>query len=329
MSLLSIENLTVAYETERGPLQALDRVDLTIGAGEVVGLVGESGSGKSTLASAVLGILPRNVTSIRDGRIMFEGRDLLELPERTVRSSVRGQRITLVPQDPFGSLDPLFRIGAQFNDLMRWKSPGQEHGRARRALDRAAILRALADVQIPNPEAVLEKLPGELSGGQRQRVLIAMALLPEPRLIVADEPTTALDVTIQAQVLKLLLRLVRDRGVSVLFTTHDLGVASEICDRIVVMYAGQALEAAPTQVFFRAPQHPYSARLLGSLPKAGRLPAGIPGDMPALIDPPSGCRFRTRCDRASAICAGNIPTPIRLAGGHEVRCFHPIQRMAA
>jgi peptide/nickel transport system ATP-binding protein len=212
---------------------------------------------------------------------------------------------------------------------MRWKSPNRERGRARRAADRTAILQALADVQIPNPEAVLDKLPGELSGGQRQRVLIAMALLPEPRLIVADEPTTALDVTIQAQVLKLLLRLVRDRGVSVLFTTHDLGVASEICDRIVVMYAGQALESAPTQVFFRAPLHPYSARLLDSLPKAGRLPAGIPGDMPPLTDPPSGCRFRTRCDHASALCAGSVPAPVRLAGGHEVRCFHPIERMAA
>jgi oligopeptide/dipeptide ABC transporter ATP-binding protein len=171
---------------------------------------------------------------------------------------------------------------------------------------------------------VLDKLPGELSGGQRQRLLIAMALLPGPRLLIADEPTTALDVTIQAQVLKLLLGLVRERGVSVLFTTHDLGVASEICDRVLVMYAGQAVELADVETFFRTPRHPYSALLLDSLPRAGQLPHDIPGEMPALVDPPSGCRFRTRCPSATERCARSRPPAVRTGAGHVVRCFHPV-----
>jgi oligopeptide/dipeptide ABC transporter ATP-binding protein len=318
MSLLSVENLTVSYETASGSLQALDGVDFAIGPGEVVGLVGESGSGKSTLARAVLGILPKQTATVRSGRIVFQDRDLLAMPEAAMRREVRGRRITLVPQDPFGSLDPLFRVGAQFRDLMRWKTD------APRRDDRATILKALADVQIPAPEAVLEKLPGELSGGQRQRLLIAMALLPGPQLVIADEPTTALDVTIQAQVLKLLLGLVRDRGVSVLFTTHDLGVASEICDRVLVMYAGQAVELADVGTFFKAPLHPYSALLLDSLPRAGRLPRDIPGDMPTLVDPPSGCRFRTRCPSSTEVCARSRPPAVVGGAGHVVRCFHPV-----
>lgn len=323
MSLLSVEDLTVAYETASGAVQALDGVSFAIGTGEVVGLVGESGSGKSTLARALLGILPKPAATVRDGRIVFRDQDLLGLPEAALRQAIRGRQITLVPQDPFGSLDPLFRVGAQFHDLMRWKTGLPARDR------QAAILKALADVQIPSPAAVLHKLPGELSGGQRQRLLIAMALLPGPHLIIADEPTTALDVTIQAQVLKLLRGLVRQRGVSVLFTTHDLGVASEICDRILVMYAGQVVELADVDTFFRTPGHPYSAALLASLPRAGRLPNDIPGEMPALTDPPSGCRFRTRCGRATETCARARPPMHAMGGGHAVSCFHPILPLAA
>ena len=171
----------------------------------------------------------------------------------------------------------------------------------------------------------MRKLPGELSGGQRQRLMIAMALLPEPRMIVADEPTTALDVTIQAQILKLLQAQVRRRGVSVLFTTHDLGVASEICDRIVVMYAGQEVESAPTRAFFQRPLHPYANKLIASLPKGRGRMRDIPGELPSLLAPPQGCRFQTRCERRSALCATERPPPKEVSPGHVVRCHHPVE----
>jgi len=242
-----------------------------------------------------------------------------------------------VPQDPFGSFNPLFTIGTQLMDLMKWKSPRAprrdgahapalltRYPRERRRADRAAVVDLLREVQIPNPEAALDKLPYELSGGQRQRIMIAMALLPEPDLIVADEPTTALDVTIQAQILRLLVRLVRERGVSVLFTTHDLGTAYEICDRITVMYAGQEVESAPTADFFCAPRHPYTGKLLESLPNPEGEIHDIPGEIPGLIDPPSGCRFHTRCDFASRDCRRTRPEVDAAGPGHQVRCYHPL-----
>jgi peptide/nickel transport system ATP-binding protein len=178
-------------------------------------------------------------------------------------------------------------------------------------------------VQIPEPARALRRLPYEFSGGQRQRLMIAMALLPSPDLIIADEPTTALDVTIQAQILKLLRQLVKERGVSVLFTTHDLGIAHEICDRVVVMYAGQEMESAPTDTFFRRPAHPYTRRLLDSLPRPEGEIRDIPGDVPSLIDPPTGCRFHPRCADATAVCQATLPPADALAGEHHVRCHHP------
>jgi peptide/nickel transport system ATP-binding protein len=339
-ALLQIDNLTVSYDTDRGELQALDGVGLTIGRGEVMGLVGESGCGKSTLAKTLIGILPRPAARIKAGHIHFDGDDLLELPEAEFTAEIRGRRITLVPQDPFRSLDALFRVGTQLSDLMQWKSPLRNQpgpGRFpllarypsdRRKQDRTRVLQMLGEVQIPDPTGALRKLPGELSGGQCQRLLIAMALLPQPELIVADEPTTALDVTTQAQILKVLNRLVRERGVSVLFTTHDLGVASELCDRIMVMYAGQEVETAPTEAFFHSPRHPYSAKLLQSVPRAGGLPQDIPGEVPQLVNPPAGCRFRTRCERASDACRQVRPPPVQVGDAHVVRCFHPLPEAA-
>jgi peptide/nickel transport system ATP-binding protein len=252
-----------------------------------------------------------------------------------VNEQVRGRAITFIPQDPFTSFSPLFPVGTQIMDLMKWKSPRARqqarppalfgrYPRARQRADREAVLETLRAVQIPEPARALRRLPHEFSGGQRQRLMIAMALLPEPDLIIADEPTTALDVTIQAQILRLLRTLVKERGVSVLFTTHDLGTAHELCDRVVVMYAGQEMEAAPTDAFFGHPAHPYTRRLLASVPGPDGLIRDIPGEVPSLVAPPGGCRFHPRCDHATAECRVERPAPRDLADGHNVRCHHPV-----
>jgi peptide/nickel transport system ATP-binding protein len=293
-----------------------------------MGLVGESGCGKTTLARAILGALPGNA-NVRGGALMFDGQDLLALDAAAVADRVRGRLITFVPQDPYSSFSPLFTVGDQIMELMRWKSPERSRGRRRRRADRERVLALLRAVQLPDPERLLRKYPHELSGGQRQRVMIAMALLPEPRLIIADEPTTALDVTIQAQILKLLRQLATERGVSVLFATHDLGTAWEICDRVTVMYAGQELETAPIAEFFRAPMVPYTRLLLDSLPSGSSPLRGIAGDVPSPIAPPDGCRFHPRCPRASDACRNEHP-PTRESGlGHRLRCHHPHLQTAA
>ncbi|MGE3989149.1 ABC transporter ATP-binding protein [Pseudorhodoplanes sp.] len=333
--LLEVRNLSVWYHTDRGPLEALDAVSCSLGVGEVLGLVGESGCGKTTLGRALLGILPSN-SDLRGGEIIFRGEDLLKQKPTEVRQSVRGRAITLVPQDPFASFDPLFRVASQLDDLMQWKSPRRKGGRnpwfplfawydrARRREDRAAVMKMLTDIQLPDAESAVQKLPGQLSGGQCQRLLIAMALLPEPQMIIADEPTTALDVTIQGQILKLLFQVVRERSLSMIFTTHDLGVASEICDRIMVMYAGQEMETAPTETFFTQPRHPYTAKLLESLPARGGALKDIPGELPPLVNPPAGCRFQTRCERATPKCCTTRPPPLTVGDRHSVHCHHPL-----
>ena len=332
--LLSVRDLRVDFVTDRGVAQVLDGIDLDVGPGEVVGLVGESGCGKTTLARAILGILPEAARK-GGGEVRFRGRDLLREEPGLVNDHVRGRAITFIPQDPFTSFSPLFPLQTQIMDLMKWKSPRAGDGasapslfrrypRQRYQVDREAVLDLLRAVQIPEPDRALRRLPHEFSGGQRQRFLIAMALLPRPDLIIADEPTTALDVTIQAQILRLLRELVKERGVSVLFTTHDLGTAHEICDRVVVMYAGQAMEAAPTEAFFARPAHPYTRRLLASVPAPDGEIRDIPGEVPSLIGPPSGCRFHPRCDYATAECRAARPTPRELGVAHAVCCHHPV-----
>jgi peptide/nickel transport system ATP-binding protein len=369
--LLSVRELTVEFATDLGVARVLDGISLSIAPGEVVGLVGESGCGKTTLARTILGIVTLGGGSIRGGSILFKGRDLLREDPDVVNDDVRGRAITFIPQDPWSSLSPLFPVGAQIMDLMKWKSPRRweslagvrlpgagaspapvprnlarpaappaeqarewaalrrwpalfrGYPRARRRADLAAVLDILRAAQIPEPERALGRLPHEFSGGQRQRLMIAMALLPRPDLIIADEPTTALDVTIQAQILRLLRGLVKERGVSVLFTTHDLGTAHEICDRVVVMYAGQEMEAAPTDAFFHRPAHPYTRRLLDSLPAASGEIREIPGEVPSLIEPPPGCRFHPRCDYATPECRERRPDARSVAPGHRVWCYHP------
>ncbi|HEX3399989.1 MAG TPA: ABC transporter ATP-binding protein [Acetobacteraceae bacterium] len=321
--LLSVRDLSVSFVTEGGTARVLDAVNLSLAQGEIMGLVGESGCGKTTLARSILGALPANA-NVRGGTLMFDGRDLLAMDPATVAAHVRGRAITFVPQDPYSSFSPLFTIGDQVMELLRWKSPDRRGwSRARRRADRERALALLRTVQLPDPERLLHKYPHELSGGQRQRVMIAMALLPEPKLVIADEPTTALDVTIQAQILKLLRRLATERGVSVLFATHDLGTAWEICDRVTVMYAGQELETAPIADFFRAPMVPYTRLLLESLPSSGSALRGIPGDVPSLVSPPPGCRFHPRCPQATDVCRQDHPMAREPDAGHQVRCHHP------
>jgi peptide/nickel transport system ATP-binding protein len=334
--LLAVRELSVSYHTDRGPARVLDAISVSIAPGEVVGLVGESGCGKTTLARAILGVLPAGAARVHGGEILFKGRDLLREDEGTVNDRVRGRAITFIPQDPFTSFNPVFTVGTQLTDLMKWKSPRLDvdgsrwpawlrgYPRARYRADREAVLDLLRAVQIPEPAQALGRLPHEFSGGQRQRLMIAMALLPRPDLIIADEPTTALDVTIQAQILRLLRELVKERGVSVLFTTHDLGTAHEICDRVVVMYAGQEMEAAPTHAFFSRPAHPYTRRLLASVPGANGEIRDIPGEVPSLVDPPSGCRFHPRCDSMTEACLVALPEAALVGTDHEVRCHHPL-----
>jgi peptide/nickel transport system ATP-binding protein len=325
--LLDVSALSVSFHAESGVARVLDKVSLSLGRGEIMGLVGESGCGKTTLARAILGVLPSNA-AIDGGQIVFAGEDLLALPPAEAGTRIRGRAITFIPQDPYGSFSPLFTIGDQIAELMRWKSPDRKPGergysRARRRLDHERTIAMLRAVQLPDPERLMGKYPHELSGGQRQRVMIAMALLPQPTLVIADEPTTALDVTIQAQILKLLRNLIAERGASVLFTTHDLGAAWEICDRVTVMYAGQEAETAEIAAFFSRPAHPYARMLLDSLPTQGSALRGIPGDVPNPFAPPTGCRFHPRCPRCSADCTATHPMAVAPEPGHSVRCHHP------
>ena len=317
MSVLDINDLVVDFNTDDGLVQAIDHLRLTVRAGEIVGLVGESGCGKTTVARCILGVLPRPPAQIRAGEVRFQGQDLLHTPEAELTARVRGKAITFIPQDPQASLNPLFPVGVQLRDLLAWGT--QKHYRTRQIQEQIVTL--LQQVQIPTPETQLKKYPHEFSGGQRQRLVIAAALAPEPALIIADEPTSALDVTVQAQILLLLKILVKERGTSVLLITHDLGVVAKLCDRVVVMYAGQEAEVAPTASLFAHPSHPYTQQLLDSLPERqhGTI-RGIPGTVPHLVDPPQGCRFHTRCALAMPACSQERPTAVEVFPDHWVRC---------
>lgn len=334
--LLTVDAISLGFHNGGSFAHILDGANLEMNRGEIMGLVGESGCGKTTLASAILGVLPRSALEIKSGAITFDGVDMVDPACHAQQESIRGRRVTFIPQDPFTSLNPVFTIGQQIEDLMKWKSPRRPLGqsrwpsllhpypRARRKIDREKILEMLSLVQLPRPDQLLKKYPHEVSGGQRQRLMIAMALLPEPDLIIADEPTTALDVTIQAQILGLLRGLATDRGVAVMLTTHDLGSAYEICDRITVMYAGQDVEVAPVDEFFNRPSHPYTSKLLASRPEGNGGMMGIPGELPSFYAPPSGCRFQTRCDRATEACQMRPPSNLA-SPNHIVRCFHPLE----
>lgn len=316
-TLVEIEKLSVDFATSRGALHVLRDVSLSIGRRRIVGLVGESGSGKSTLALALLGLLPQNTADVT-GRIALDGTDLLSLPAEAARS-YRGTRIAMIFQDPMTALNPVFTLGTQLVDAQRRRHPKLSR---RQLLDRAASM--LVRVGISDPQARLAAYPHHLSGGQRQRVMIAMALLCEPDILIADEPTTALDVTIEAQIVRLLKDLHEEFAGSIVFVSHSLGLVSEICDEVAVMYAGKVVEAGPTRRVFASPGHPYTQALLAceidlKEEPGGRL-ATIRGGLPDLVDVPKGCIFAARCPARFGKCVEEPPL-FAVASDHRSACW--------
>ncbi len=318
--LLQVEGLTTHLFTDAGTVRAVEGVSLAIGRGEAVALVGESGCGKSMTALSLMRLV-RPPGRILGGRVEFEGRNLLELREEEMRR-LRGGDIAMIFQDPMTFLNPLMRVGDQIAEAVRL-----HQGLDSRAAWRAALA-ALELVRIPAPDSVIEYYPHQLSGGMRQRVLIAMAISSRPSLLIADEPTTALDVTVQAQIMELLGDIRRELGSALLLITHDLGLVAEYCDRIYVMYAGQIVEEADVGPLFASPQHPYTRALLKStLGPDARVDAfeSISGQPPDLARPPAGCRFHPRCPEALARCAHDAPPVIRPAAGRQARCWLLVQ----
>jgi len=316
--LLSIRGLRTYFDTEAGVAKAVDGVDLDIRPGEVLGLVGESGSGKSVTALSVLRLIPSPPGRIVAGEIMFKGRNLLGLSWEDIRK-VRGSEISMIFQEPMTSLNPVFTIGMQVTEVILQHEQVSQEEANRRAVD------ILTEVGIPDAARRLTQYPHHLSGGMRQRVMIAMALVLNPDLLIADEPTTALDVTIQAQILDLMLALKAKRpGAAILMITHNLSVVAETCDRVAVMYGGKIQEVAPVERLFASPQHPYTQGLLGSIPRvdgarARRLNV-IPGTVPSILEMPAGCKFVTRCAQRFEPCASQEPSLIEVAPDHFVRC---------
>jgi oligopeptide/dipeptide ABC transporter ATP-binding protein len=316
--LLTIEDLNVQFHTPLGPFVAVGGVSLTLLAGETLGLVGESGCGKTVTALSIMRLLPPQTTEI-EGEVRFAGENLLELPDEEMRN-VRGNRIGMVFQEPMTSLNPVFTVGEQVAEVLR------QHRDLSHREAREAAIQALTRVGLSDAPRRFDQYPHELSGGLRQRVLIAMALACDPELLIADEPTTALDVTIQAQILALLTRLRADLNIAVLFITHNLGVVAQTADRVAVMYAGLVMEEAPTAELFRQPCHPYTWGLLASVPKLdfhhplGQILPAIPGQVPGAQEIPSGCPFRDRCPKAHDRC--EAPPPWLTVGPeHRVRCW--------
>ena len=314
--VLAVEDLTIRFDGHGVDL--VDGASFRLGRGETLCLVGESGCGKSITALAVMGLLASPPARITRGRALFQGEDLLSMPNARL-ADLRGNRLAMIFQEPMTSLNPAFRIGDQIAEaVVRHHGVSQQEGRAR-ALD------VLRRVRIPAAEKRLDAYPHQLSGGMRQRVMIAMALVNRPDLLIADEPTTALDVTIQAQILALIAELQREAGMAMILVTHDLGVVAEVADRVAVMYAGRFVETGPVEAIFADPQHPYTLGLIGSLPslgkREGRL-ATIAGSVPPPQRFPAGCRFATRCPFADSRCAAEVPPLVEIGTpGHRVACF--------
>jgi len=322
-ALLEVVDLRTHFFSDEGIVRAVDGVSLSIGEGETLGLVGESACGKSATALSILRLIDPRQGEIVGGRVLWRGRDLRALPEKEMRS-VRGNEIGMVFQDPFASLNPVFTIGNQIAESVRLH---QGAGR-REALSKSR--EALARVRIPSPEERLHEYPHQMSGGMQQRVMIAMALSCNPRLLIADEPTTALDVTIQAQILDLLEEIQKNSGMALLLISHDMGVISELADRIAIMYAGKIVEEGPARQLLASPGHPYTRALLRSVPRLGgarraRLEV-IRGSVPDPIEYPRGCRFHPRCDMAQPVCDEREPELSPLAPGHRAAC-HFAQRI--
>ena len=315
--MLQVRQLTTTLGA-RGP-EILSGVDLALGSGEVLGVVGESGSGKSMLALSIMGLLPHPIM-VRNGQVHLQGQDLLALPPRQMRA-LRGKDVAMIFQEPMTSLNPVMRVGQQIGEVLRWHLSLQ--GDAARA-EGIALLRR---VEMPDPQRQIDAYPHELSGGMRQRVMIAMALAGRPRLLIADEPTTALDVTIQSQILNLLRKLQQDSGMSVLLITHDLGVIAEMCDRVAVMYAGRVVEQGAVLDIFDRPAHPYTRGLLASRPKisaGAQWLSTIEGTVPALGQMGPGCSFAPRCPLARTACT-SVPALREVGPGHQAACVVPFE----
>lgn len=314
--LLQVENLKTYITTHRGVVRAVDGVSFEIFEEETLGLVGESGCGKSMTALSILKLYPKPQGKIVEGKIVFEGEDLVRKDEEEMLK-IRGKRISMIFQEPMTSLDPVFPVGEGIVEVLML-----HQGLSRSEAQREAV-RLLRMVRIPEPERRVHQYPHQLSGGMRQRVMIAQALACRPKLLIADEPTTALDVTVQAQILELIRTLKKETKTAVLLITHDLGVVAEYCERVAVMYAGKIVEKANVLSLFARPLHPYTRALLGALPrldgKRSRLEA-IPGSVPDLIAPPSGCRFHPRCRERLPRCSEEEPRLWEVEKGHEVAC---------
>jgi peptide/nickel transport system ATP-binding protein len=314
--LLDVRDLTVSFRTESGIVRAVDALSFSIALGEVLGIVGESGSGKTVAMLTVMRLI-RDPNAMVQGQVLYRGRDLMQLNQKQMRE-VRGSEIAMIFQDPLTALTPVYTVGWQIEEQLR------AHQSLTRRQARARAVELMAEVGIPNPTQRIDDYPHQFSGGMRQRVMIAMALSCNPSLLIADEPTTALDVTIQAQILSLMKRLRRDYESSIVLITHDMGVVSELAERIIVMYAGGVVEEGPRRAVFRDPQHPYTWGLLDSIPRLGRPRVhrltGIPGAPPSPLAPPPGCRFEPRCPYRFELCSTRPELAERVEPGRRDAC---------
>ena len=318
--LMEVQNLTVSI----GTVQPLNQISFAVDRGEILGLVGESGSGKSLTALAITGLLPLIGGRITGGSVTFDGTDLTRLTEAKLRP-LRGRRIAFITQNPMTALDPVQRVGAQIDVV------AEMHLGLSKSAARARTADLLTQLRIPEAAVICDAYPHQLSGGMKQRIVIAMALAGDPDLIVADEPTTALDVTVQAQIIHILATLVKERGLALILITHDMGVVAQICDRVAVLYAGRLAEAREVRPLFAAPAHPYTAALIACIPRPQMAPGtltGIPGAVPGVARYPAGCRYHPRCPRASGICQTEAPALEATTGG-TVACHHRMEEALA
>ncbi len=319
--LLSVENLKTYFHTQRGVIKAVDDVSFSLAKGEILGVVGESGCGKSITAQSIMRLIPDPPGKIMGGRIMFDGEDIVTSPLSQMKF-IRGNRISMIFQEPMTSLNPVKTIGYQIGEMFR------QHQRVSKKESMLLAMEMLEKVQIPEPGQRIHAFPHQLSGGMRQRAMIAMAMSCNPEILIADEPTTALDVTVQAQIIDLMKRLQEDFHTAILLITHDLGVIAEMADRVLVMYAGKVVESASTLSIFDNPLHPYTQGLLGSVPVLGSKSSGthqrlqeIRGMVPSLINLPAGCFFYERCNHAKSICKTAMPLLKEHGDQHQVRCW--------
>ena len=318
MSLLEVQDLSVSFDTDEATVAVLDEVAFELKEGETLGVVGESGCGKSVTSLAIMGLLPKPAGRVSSGQIIFRGDDLLSYRPEQMRN-IRGRKISMVFQEPMTALNPVQRVGHQLMETLQLHRPDSSKGEQLKT-----SVELLDRVGIPEPQQRLSEYPHQLSGGMRQRVMIAMALIHVPDILIADEPTTALDVTIQAQILELIAELQRDNGMAVIFITHDLAVIAEIADRVIVMYAGRVAEEATALKLFSQPLHPYTQGLLDSIPSLSGIPKTqlktIRGMVPSFANMPSGCRFRNRCDRAQQLCTQEVPKYPNAIEARSVAC---------